>query len=344
MKGLMKLQRGKGYVELREIEDPTPGPDEVLIKVKRAGVCGTDIHILHDEFPKARPPFILGHEFSGVIAGLGEEVRGWRKGDRIVSETAAYSCGHCRFCQNGDTQLCPERMAYGYVKNGGFAKYIVVKSKLLHLLPESISFSEGALCEPLAVCAHAAMERVKVQAGETILVTGPGTVGLIMLQVIKSMGARVILTGTESDRERLKLGIELGADRRVNVDQEDLYSIVMEMTKGYGVDKSFECAGVKPAVVDCIRFTRKGGTIIQVGLFGKSIEIPYEEIALKELSVIGCFAQRSSCWEPAIRLLAEGKVKTSPLISGEYPLDQWKEAFDRFERREGLKYLLYPTE
>lgn len=342
MKALMKLKDGEGHVELREVEDPKPGPDEVLIQVERAGVCGTDIHILHGEFPKARPPFILGHEFSGIIKEGGKEVTGWKLGDRVVSETAAYSCGVCRFCRMGDTQLCPERQAYGYVQNGAFAKYIKVKAKLLHLLPDSISYSEGALCEPLAVCSHAALERAKVQPGEVVLVTGPGTVGLIMLQVVKSSGAMVILCGVDSDQERLKLGIELGADRAVNIEREDYSSIIMEMTDGYGVDKSFECAGAKGAVVDCIRLTRKGGEIVQVGLFGRPIEIPYEEIALKELSVIGCFAQKRSAWDPGIRLLAGGKVKTGSLISGEYPLDQWKEAFERFERREGLKFLLYP--
>ena len=338
----MKIQNGEGHVELLEVEDPKPGIDEVLIQVERAGICGTDIHILHGEFPKARPPFILCHEFSGVIEEVGKEVKGWKRGDRVVSETAAYYCGQCRFCLSGDTQLCPERKAYGYVQNGAFAKYIKVKAKLLHLLPNSVSYSEGALCEPLAVCCHAALERTKVQLGEVVLVTGPGTVGLIMLQVVKSLGTRVILSGTESDRERLNLGVELGADRGVNIDRENLPSIVIEMTGGYGVDKSFECAGVASAAADCTRLTRKGGIIVQVGLFGRPIEIPYEEIALKELSVIGSFAQKKSSWDLGIQLLAEGKVKTGPLISGEYPLDRWKEVFERFERREGLKFLLYP--
>ena len=344
MKALKKLKKGKGYVELQEVEDPKPGPDEVLIEVKWAGVCGTDIHILHDEFPKARPPFILGHEFCGVVEAVGKEVKDWKRGDRVVSETAAYYCGQCRFCRSGDTQLCPERLAYGYVKNGAFARYIVVKERLLHLLPDHISEREGALCEPLAVCNHAALERTEVRPEEIVLVTGPGTIGLIMLQVVKSVGARVVLCGTDSDLERLELGVELGADRSVNIEREDLSCVVMKMTQGYGVDKTFECAGVQPAVVDCIRLTRKGGTIVQVGLFGKPIEIPYEEIALKELSVTGCFGHRKSSWDLGIRLLAEGKVKTGPLISGEYPLDRWEEAFDWFERREGLKYLLYPIE
>jgi L-iditol 2-dehydrogenase len=344
MKALMKLQRGEGHVDLVEIEDPRPGPGEVLIAVKRAGVCGTDIHILHDEFPKARPPFVLGHEFSGVIVETGREVKGWKMGDRVVSETSAYYCGQCRFCRTGDTQLCPERQAYGYVQNGAFAKYIVVKAGLLHRIPDSVSDPEAALCEPLAVCVHSVMERTKVEPGEIALVTGPGAVGLIMLQVVRSTGTKVILCGMDSDRERLKLGSELGADRTVNIEKEDLTSIVMNMTGGYGVDKSYECAGAKGAVADCLRLTRRGGTLVQVGLFGRPIEIPYEEIALKELSVTGCFAQNARCWEPSLRLLEEGKVRAGPIVSGEYPLDRWMEGFEHSERREGLKYLLYPTE
>jgi len=339
----MKLRKGEGFVELQEVEDPRPKADEVLIAVKRAGVCGTDIHILHDEFPKARPPFILGHEFSGGIEAVGKEVKDWKSGDRVVSETSAYFCGKCRFCRTGDTQICPERQAYGYVENGAFAKYIAVKAKLLHRIPDPVSYSEAALCEPLAVCVHSVLERTKVEPGEIALVTGPGAVGLLMLQVIKSTGTKVVLCGIDSDKERLKLGAEFGADRAVNVEKEDLTSIVMEMTGGYGVDKSYECAGARSAVMDCLRLTRRGGTIVQVGLFGRPIEISYEEIALKELSVIGCFAQNHRSWAPALWLLAEGKVKTGPIVSGEYPLDRWKEAFERSERREGLKYLLYPS-
>jgi len=343
MRALVKVQRGDGFVELKETEKPKPAPDEVLIEVRRAGICFTDIHILHDEFPKAKPPFIMGHEFSGVIRETGMQARDWKVGERVVAETAAYFCGHCRFCQAGDTQLCPERKAYGYVYNGAFAEYIVIKSELLHRVPESVSDSEAALSEPLACCAHGALERVRIEPGETVLITGPGAIGLLMLQVVKSTGAKVILCGVHSDRERLKVGTELGADRIVDVQREDLASIVLEMSSGYGVDKSFECAGVAAAASQCIQLTRKGGTLIQVGLFGKPIELPFEEIALKELTVKGNFAHRKSSWTLGMRLLAEGKIKTAPLVSGEYPLDRWEEAFRKSEGRAGIKYLLCPA-
>jgi L-iditol 2-dehydrogenase len=343
MKALMKVQRGDGFVELREVEEPRPGAGEVLVEVRRAGICFTDIHILHDEFPKAQPPFILGHEFSGVIRELGAGVEGWMEGERVVSETAAFSCGRCRFCQAGDTQLCPERKAYGYVYNGAFAKYISVRSNLLHRIPDSVSDSEAALSEPLACCTHAALERVRVEPHETVLITGPGAIGLLMLQVVKSTGAKVILCGVDSDAGRLKLGKDLGADHTVNVVKEDLTSIVMEMTQGYGVDKSFECAGVSAAAGQCLRLTRKGGTLVQVGLFGKPVELAFEEIALKELTVVGSFAQRKNSWDLGLKLLGEGKVKTGPLVSGEYPLDRWEEAFRKSEGRAGIKYLLCPV-
>ncbi len=343
MKALMKVQKGDGFVELREVEEPRPAPDEVLVEVKRAGICFTDIHILHDEFPKAKPPFILGHEFSGIIQELGGEAGDWKVGDRVVSETAAHSCGRCRFCLTGDNQLCPERKAYGYVYNGAFANYMVIKSGLLHRIPDSVGDSEAALSEPLACCTHAALERVRVGPDETVLVTGPGAIGLLMLQVVKSTGATVLLCGVHSDQERLNLGERLGADRVVNVEKEDLASTVMEMTRGYGVDRSFECAGAEAAAGQCIRLTRKGGTLVQIGLFGRAVELPFEEIALKELTVVGSFAQRKSSWDLGLKLLDEGKVKTGPLISEEYPIDRWEEAFRKSEERAGIKYLLFPV-
>jgi L-iditol 2-dehydrogenase len=343
MKALMKVQRGDGFVELREVEEPKPAPYEVVVEVKKAGICFTDIHILHDEFPKAKPPFILGHEFSGVIRDMGREVKDWKVGDRVVSETAAHSCGHCRFCLTGDNQLCPERKAYGYVYNGAFAACMTIKSGLLHRIPDSVSDSEAALSEPLACCTHAALERVRIEPGEMVLVTGPGAIGLLMLQVVKSAGATVILCGVHSDLERLKLGERLGADRVIDVEKEDLGSTVMEMTRGYGVDKSFECAGAAAATGQCIALTRKGGTLVQVGLFGKAVELPFEEITLKELTVVGTFAQKKTSWDLGMKLLADQKVKTGPLVSGEYPLDRWEEAFRKSEGRAGIKYLLYPV-
>ena len=161
-----------------------------------------------------------------------------------------------------------------------------------------------------------------------------------MLQVVRSTGARVILCGVHSDEKRLKLGEALGADRVVDIDREDLASIVMGATRGYGVDKSFECAGVAAAAGQCIGLTRKG-TFIQVGLFGKAVELPFEEIALKS-SPWWEFCPRETSWDLGLTLLAEGKVRTGPLVSGEYPLDRWQEAFSKSEHREGIKYLLYP--
>jgi L-iditol 2-dehydrogenase len=163
-----------------------------------------------------------------------------------------------------------------------------------------------------------------------------------MLQVLKSTGATVILCGVHSDGERLRLGERLGADRAIDLEKEDLASAVMEITRGYGVDKSFECAGAAAAAGQCIALTRKGGTLIQIGLFGRPVELPFEEVALKELTVVGSFAQRKSSWGLGLKLLGDRTVKTGPLVSREYPMDRWEEAFRKSEGRAGIKYLLVP--
>jgi L-iditol 2-dehydrogenase len=342
LKALMKVRAGEGGIELREVEDPRPGPHGVVLKVERAGVCGSEVHTLHGRFLKGRPPVVLGHEFSGVVEAVGEHVTAWRKGDRVVSETEDYACGHCRFCRSGDTHLCPERVSYGWTVNGGFATYVSVKEKVLRRLPDYISYSEAAVCEPLAVATHAALERSQVGPEETVLVTGPGTIGLLVTQVVKSIGAKVILTGVDSDEARLKLGLELGADYGINTGRQNLRSIVMDATADQGVDRSFECSGSRSAVLDCVRLTRCGGEIIQVGVPPGPTEIPYDEIVLRELTISGTFAQKKSSWDLAFGLMKSRQVKTRPLISGEYPLEKWREVFDRVERREGLKYLLCP--
>ena len=165
-----------GNVEIQEIPDPEPGPGEVLIEVKAAGICGTDLHIWKDEY-KSVPPMIMGHEGAGVIAALGEGVSGFSPGDRVTSETFAKFCGHCFFCKQGKINLCPERRSIGTHLNGFFAKYLTIRASAVHLLPEGVSFWAGALSEPLACCVHGILERASVIPGDWILISGPGTIG-----------------------------------------------------------------------------------------------------------------------------------------------------------------------
>ncbi len=186
------------------------------------------------------------------------------------------------------------------------------------------------------------MEIGSVEPGKTVLVTGPGTIGLLVLQVVKSMGAKVIITGMEKDEQRLQLAGRLGADHCIRASKQDLFSVVSELTEGNGTDMALECSGAVGGVNDCISLVRKGGDITQIGLFGHSIPVDYDEVVLKEIRIKGTFGHNRGTWEKAIRLLREKKIDLNCLVSGEFPLDRWQEAFEYFEKGAGLKYLLYP--
>jgi L-iditol 2-dehydrogenase len=344
MKALRKLHRGPGHVDLVNVDPPHPGEREVIVEVQYGGVCGTDIHILHDLYPKARPPVTLGHEFSGVVSELGPNVRGWKVGDRVTVESAAHFCRVCEFCRSGETQRCEEREGLGSGRDGGFASFVATRQDGLYRLPDHVSFQEGALCEPLSCAIHAVMERSSIEPGNTVLVTGPGPIGLLVLQVAKTVGAAVVISGTQRDEERLKIAKRLAADHCVQVDQQNPHPLIYELTGGMGVDVAYECSGAMGALSDCFQGVRKGGEIVQVGLFGRSIEMNYDDVTFKEVQVKGSFTHNRRTWEKAMELLRDRKVDLISLVSGEFPLDQWEEAFRLFEKGMGLKYLLYPID
>jgi L-iditol 2-dehydrogenase len=344
MRALRKLKNGKGNVEIAEIEIPQLSDNEVLIQVERAGICGTDVHIYHDKFDKVRPPVTLSHEFCGIVVEVGPAVSGWNKGDRVTCETSAHYCGSCPFCQKGQTQLCDGRLGYGYSKDGAFANYIKVQHHLLHKLPDHISFTEGALCEPLAVATHVVMERSSVKEGDIVLVAGPGTIGLLVLQVVLNTGARAIVAGLKKDEERLQLASKLGAEFTVEVDTEDLTAYISDITKGSGVDIAYDCTGSAGGVKGCLSALRKGGEFVAVGLLGQTMNFDLDQVTLREINIKGCFAHNHGSWEKAINLLNLKKIDLKSLVSAELPLQRWKEAFEMFQKCDGLKVLLLPND
>ncbi len=342
MQALCKQKKGPGYLELIELETPSPGPGEVQIAVEAAGICGTDLHIRHDTFPYA-PPVVLGHEFSGRISAVGPDVQTATVGDRVMSETSAVLCGECPYCQRGETNSCPKRRVYGVHVNGGFCEHAVVREEVVHQLPESVDFIMGAMTEPLAVCVHALIERTQVAAGQVVLVTGPGPIGLLAAMVAKAHGATVIVAGIGRDASRLKLAEQVGADRTVVVDQEDLADAVRPFCEAEGgVDITVEASGAAPSVEAAWQCTRKRGTVVQLGLFNGPITVDYSQISFREISVIGSFAHTWSSFDRALDLMAGNIVDIRPLVSGVVALDQWEEAFDRLEKGDGVKLLLSP--
>lgn len=343
MKGLYKIAPGGGNLELRDGPVPTPAPGQVLIEIKTAGLCGSDIHIYHWSINFAmRPPMIIGHEFSGEIVEIGEGVTGWKIGDRVTAEPCTIVCGVCRYCRVGAFNLCAQRRVMGYWVNGIFAEYVTIEAGRLHKLPDAISFDEGALTEPLACCVHAVHELTGVEIADTVVITGPGAIGLLCLQLAKLEGAQVVMVGTSQDTDRLKIAKKLGADYCMNAETEDVPAAVGELTDGNGADIVFECSGAGPAAGLGLDSVRKQGKYTQVGLFGKPITVDFEKIAYKELHVTGSLAQQWTSWKRTIKIMDQGKLDLKAVISEKLPLSQWKEAFERFEAKKGLKILFDP--
>jgi L-iditol 2-dehydrogenase len=344
MKAVVKYGKGKGMVEIREVPEPKMKDDDVLIEVKAVSVCGSDLHIYRDSHPYW-PPVVLGHEFSGAIAGVGKEVKGWKVGDRIVSETRTGSCGVCYTCQSGFPQVCEQKRAYGIGINGAFAKYVAGPARLLHHLPENIPFEVGAVIEPTAICVTSLLERSQLQAGESVLITGPGPIGLISLAIAKAAGVKMVgVTGRSSDEGiRFEKARELGADFTINVDKEDPVQKVLKMTDGLGVDILIETSGGGRAIYQAFEIVRRLGRICAIGISGKEeVPIPYDRGIFKALRYDFCFSSSWTAWERVIGLISKGLLLAEKLITHKLPLEKWEEAFHLLENLQAAKVVLIP--
>lgn len=345
MKALVKYAAGPGNMELRDIPEPTAKTGEIKIKVTKAGICGSDLHIYHSDIAiPVNPPVVTGHEFSGTIAQIGEGVTGFTVGERVVSETAYHYCGVCDFCREGFYNLCVERRTLGYWYNGIFTNYTVVPSARVHKIPDNVSDIAAAMTEPLACVCHAIYDLCKIVPGNLVLVSGPGAIGLMAMQVAKAHGAIVIVSGTKIDIERLKLAKELGADYTVNIQEQSLQEVVNKLSGNYGVDVVLECSGSAPGIDTALNLIKKRGYYTQIGLPGKKIEFDIEKICYKELHFSGSMGSRNHSWRTALKLLSEGKVVLEPLADTILPLTEWQTAFERFEKKQGCKFLLTPSE
>lgn len=339
MKALVKFEKGVDGVELRDIEKPAPGEGELLVKIYAGGICGTDIHILNDEY-EANYPVVMGHEYSGTVAEIGDGVEGFQIGDRIISMTAAVTCGQCDYCRQGLLMLCPQRKSIGSGVDGAFTEYMRIPAKLAFHIPENVSMDVAALSEPLACVVRGVVEMANVKAGDCVYVSGPGAIGQLAAQVAKASGAHVTVGGTDQDIDRLKMAKELGADETVNVMQEDIHERAMEITGGRGFDVAFECAGAAPSAQTCLEVLKKTGQYGQVGLYGKKVPFDHDLALKKEIHIVNNYASERSSWEIVLRLLEQGNLQLEKLISDKIPLERWKEAFDMVQRKEGFKVFL----
>lgn len=342
MKALVKVNRGPNGVVLKDISEPSPAKDQIKVKVHATGICGTDMHILLDEY-ESKLDVVMGHEYSGIVEEVGSAVTAFKKGDRVISLTAAVTCGQCKYCHEGLLMLCESRLSIGSGVNGGFAEYLVIPAHLAFKIPENISLDEAALSEPLACVVRSVIEMSRIKAGDYVLVSGPGAIGLLTMQVAKACGAKVVVTGTDIDVDRLKLAKELGADEVINISEENAKNEAMKLTNNKGFDIVFECAGAAASADTCLKLLMKTGQYVQVGLFGKSIPFDHDLALKKEVHIVNSFASERTSWERTLRLMESKQVNLKPLISKKLPLSRWEEGFNMAINKEGFKILLMPN-
>jgi L-iditol 2-dehydrogenase len=329
----------------QDVAEPQVHEGEVLIRVRACGICGSDVHGMDGSTGRRRPPIIMGHEASGVIATVGEKVTGWSQGDRVTFDSTVY-CGTCWFCQRGLINLCDNRRVLGvscedYRQHGAFAEYVAVPQRILYRLPEAITFEQAAMVEAVSVAVHA-VERTPVSLGDTAVVVGVGMIGLLVVQALRAAGCGTIIA-VDLDEGRLNLARRLGADLSLNAEASHLLEEVKRCTGGRGGDLAMEVVGTSPSVNAAIACVRKGGTVTLVGNLKPSVELPLQAVVTRQITLYGTCAS-SGEYPACLDLMARGAINTDALISATPPLAEGAAWFKRlYDREPGLmKVILLP--
>ena len=315
---------GKGKLEVGQTELPEIGPEQALINVKYAGICGTDLSILTGKHPRAKPPLIMGHEFSGRIHAVNSAGTGLQAGDRVVAEPLI-SCGTCFACRSGYAYVCQNLGLYGIDAPGAFAEYVAIPVEKIFKVPESVDDMLAALIEPLAVAVHAVrLSRVKM--GDTVCVLGAGPIGLLTAIVARQAGAQQVLI-CEKEPMRIEIARQFGLSV-VDVNSEKPVAVVEEATSGRGADVVFEVAGAPATVLLTTKLCRVKGEIVQVACPKEPRAIDIVDISFKELTITGIRVYAPFDFERAIQIASNSGIDFKPLLSSPYPFEDAQKAFD----------------
>ena len=341
MKAVVKSRPEPG-VKVKDVPIPRVADDEVLIRVKAAAICGSDLGIYNytAAYSGMRLPVIMGHEFAGEIAETGTLVEGYTAGDRVLSESVK-ACGECSFCRQGMSNLCDGSTLFGIHTDGGFAEYVAVPHKLLHRIPSGMSYEEAALVEPLSNAVHFVNDVTPFQPDDLVVVQGCGPIGLFSAQLFRLGGAKVIISGLGVDRVRLGIAEKLGFET-VNIDDVDLVDHVMELTDGKGADVAFVAVGAPPAVNQAMSLVKKRGTITVIGIFGSHVPMDMTWLVRRELTVVGAYDARPVNFPTSISLITEGKVNVRDVLTHRFSLDDAEDAFTVALDRTGGKVEFTP--
>jgi 2-desacetyl-2-hydroxyethyl bacteriochlorophyllide A dehydrogenase len=320
-----------------EVETPAPGPDDVLVQSRVAGVCRTDLEMaagLLTDPRWVRFPVVPGHEWSGTVAAVGEHVTDVRAGDRVVCE-GMIPCNRCRRCKSGATQLCENYDQLGFTRAGGYGEYVVVPRHVVHRLPDGVSFESGVLVEP-ASCVLRGLERGRPAPGESVGVIGIGTLGSLALTLARLHAPGALLAYGIRDDE-LRFAEQLGASRAIHVAEQDAVAVTRDLV-GNGLDLVVETAGAVEAVELATRLVRPGGRVVLLGIAGEgqTLQLPADRIMFGDLDVIGSCSYTTAVWARVVRLLEQGLVDFEPLVTHRFPAARFEDAFRLLDDRDGI--------
>ena len=333
------------HLEIADLPQPEPGPEEVLVRVAACGICGSDVHGFDGSSGRRIPPIVMGHEAAGTVAAVGAQVSGYAPGDRVTFDSTVY-CGKCEFCLSDQPNLCDNREVIGvscgdYRRHGAFAEYVVVPARILYHLPDGFAFAEAAMLEAVSVALHG-VRVSEVKGGETALVVGAGMIGLLLLQAARAAGcARIFIA--DVDATRLEMARQLGADETLHCSGAELVAKVLQLTRGRGTDVTYEAVGRNETIAAAIDSTRKGRTVTLVGNITPEVTLPLQKVVSRQLRLQGSCASAGE-YPQAIELIAQGKIRVKPLITAVANLEEGPRWFDRLHSHEPnlMKVVLTP--
>jgi len=329
----------KWSVELRDIDKPAIGEEDILLEVANVGVCGSDLHQwTADHSWPVNYPVVLGHEFGGHIIELGSRVTGWKEGDRVVSETAAIIDNNNPLSKRGLYNLDPSRKGFGYGVNGAMTKYVKVPARCLHRVPDQLSFEHACLTEPCCVAYSAVVENAHIKPGDRVVVLGPGPIGILCAAMAKLCGAEVLVVGLEADKERLDVAARYQCERMVG----DAGAWARQRD-GLGADCVIDAAGASSTLKMALDLVRPKGHISKVGWGPQPLQFSLDPLVQKNITLQGSFSHNWPIWERVIALLTSKQLDVSPVIGGIWPLAEWHTAFEQMHQGKVVKSILKPA-
>ncbi|HEX3893506.1 MAG TPA: galactitol-1-phosphate 5-dehydrogenase [Terracidiphilus sp.] len=332
-------------LQLQDLPIPLPAADELLIRIKACGICGSDVHGFDGSTGRRIPPIVMGHEASGVIEAIGREVSEFRVGDRVTFDSTVY-CGECFYCRRGQINLCDRREVVGvstplFRRMGAFAEYVTVPARIAYALPDTMPFAHAALIEAASVAVHG-VSLTPIEPGDTAVVIGAGMIGLLTLQAARQAGASRVYV-VDLDDTRLKMALDLGATETFNSKTQNVVAEIQKRTEGRGADIALECVGITDAIVLAVESVRKGGAVTLIGNVAPKIDLALQSVVSRQIRLQGSCA---SCGEypECIAMMADGRIRVEPLVSAVAPLSEGASWFQRlYDREPGLlKVVLQP--